>query len=81
LYVAYLVVQTMVSGVRTPGYVTLITVMVVMSGLQLLFLGIMGEYVGKIYFEAKRRPHYLVKETEELMSRSDGGVRRTPSHR
>jgi polyisoprenyl-phosphate glycosyltransferase len=81
LYVAYIIVQTVASGVRTPGYVTLITVMVVMSGLQLLFLGIMGEYVGKIYFEAKRRPHYLVKETEEMMSPSVPGVRRTPSHR
>ena len=81
LYVVYIIVQTVVSGVRTPGYVTLITVMVVMSGLQLLFLGIMGEYVGKIYFEAKRRPHYLVKETEEIPSRSGPDVRRTPSHR
>ena len=80
LYVLYIIVQTVVSGVRTPGYVTLITAMVVMSGLQLLFLGIMGEYVGKIYFEAKRRPHYLVKETEEMMSTSVAGVRRTPSH-
>ena len=81
LYVAYIIVQTVVSGVRTPGYVTLITAMVVMSGLQLLFLGIMGEYVGKIYFEAKRRPHYLVKETEEMVAPSVAAVRRTPSHR
>jgi glycosyltransferase involved in cell wall biosynthesis len=55
-------IRTIVLGVRAPGYLTLLTAVVVLGGLQLIFLGMVGEYVGKVYFETKRRPHYIVQE-------------------
>jgi hypothetical protein len=54
----------MVSGDTTPGYVTTIAAIVGIGGLQMFMVGVIGEYVGRIYYEVKRRPHYLVKETE-----------------
>jgi polyisoprenyl-phosphate glycosyltransferase len=62
LYVAFVVVNTLLDGVDVPGYATLLGGAVGLGGLQLLFLGVLGEYLGKVYFEAKRRPHYLVEE-------------------
>ena len=63
LYVGWLVVSSTVYGIRAPGYVTLVTAVLGIGGLQLVFLGVIGEYIGRIYFETKRRPHYVVKET------------------
>jgi len=65
-YVGWLVVRTLVYGVDAPGYVSLIAAVLGLGGLQLVFLGVIGEYVGRIYFESKRRPHYLVKESSGL---------------
>jgi glycosyltransferase involved in cell wall biosynthesis len=62
-YAAYVIIDTLVRGVDAPGYATLMVGILGIGGLQLLFLGIVGEYVGRIYYEAKRRPHFLVKET------------------
>jgi glycosyltransferase involved in cell wall biosynthesis len=63
-YMAWLIVRTMVSGDTTPGYVTTIAAIVGIGGLQMFMVGVIGEYVGRIYYEVKHRPHYLVKETE-----------------
>lgn len=64
VYVVGLIVAALVHGVTAPGYVTLIAAITGMGGLQLLFLGVIGEYVGRIYYETKQRPHFLVAETE-----------------
>ena len=48
-----------------PGYVTLICAVVGLGGLQMVLLGVVGEYLGRIYLEAKRRPHFLVRETSD----------------
>lgn len=64
-YAGYVIIDTIVSGIDAPGYATLMVGIAGIGGLQLLFLGIVGEYVGRIYYEAKRRPHFLVKETSE----------------
>ncbi|MFF4745145.1 glycosyltransferase family 2 protein [Streptomyces sp. NPDC047980] len=63
-YAVWIVVNAVVDGVETPGYATLITAIVGLSGVQLATLGVIGEYVGRIYHEAKRRPHYVVAETD-----------------
>lgn len=68
IYIVITLIQYLINGVQTPGYLTTISAIVVLSGVQLLFLGIIGEYIGRIYFEAKRRPHYLVKEQSEEKS-------------
>jgi glycosyltransferase involved in cell wall biosynthesis len=66
LAAAYAVVVTvlaMIKGPDAPGYVTLLIAIVGLGGLQMLMLGLIGEYIGRIYYETKRRPHFLVKET------------------
>ncbi|GLF97227.1 glycosyltransferase family 2 protein [Streptomyces yaizuensis] len=62
-YALWIIVNVLVDGVDTPGYATLVAVIIGMSGVQIATLGIIGEYVGRIYHEAKRRPHYVVRET------------------
>ncbi len=64
-YAGYVIIDAVRSGVDAPGYVTLICGVIGLGGLQLVFLGVIGEYLGRIYYETKRRPHFLVKETSE----------------
>jgi glycosyltransferase involved in cell wall biosynthesis len=68
-YALWVIGAAILYGVDSPGYVTLITAVIGLGGLQLAFLGIVGEYIGRIYFETKRRPHYLVKESRGLPER------------
>jgi glycosyltransferase involved in cell wall biosynthesis len=65
-YVIFLIVTTLVQGVTAPGYITLVAAILGIGGLQLLFLGVIGEYVGRIYYEAKQRPHFIVAETSHM---------------
>lgn len=58
----YIVMQTMTSGSDVPGYASLIVSVIFFGGVQLLSLGIIGEYIGRIFAEVKRRPLYLVAE-------------------
>ena len=63
VYTAWIVGAALVHGVQTPGYVTLITAVTALAGVQMIMLGVIGEYTGRIYYEVKRRPHFLVKAT------------------
>lgn len=63
LYLIYLFVRILVHGIDVPGYFTTITLISVLGGVQLVSLGIIGEYVGRIYAEVKKRPIYIVAET------------------
>jgi len=63
LYAAWITGVAIVDGIDSPGYVTLIVAIVGLGGLQMVMLGLIGEYIGRIYYETKRRPHFLVKET------------------
>jgi hypothetical protein len=60
-YAAWIVGFALLKGVDTPGYVTLIVVVTALAGVQMVIVGVVGEYVGRIYYEVKRRPHFLVK--------------------
>jgi glycosyltransferase involved in cell wall biosynthesis len=64
-YAAFVVFAAVVHGIAVPGYVTLVAAVMGLGGLQLLFLGIVGEYVGRIYYEAKHRPHFVVAEVSD----------------
>ncbi len=57
-------ITVVLHGADTPGYATLLTAVVALSGIQLVTLGVIGEYVGRIYHEAKHRPPYVVRETD-----------------
>lgn len=63
IYTLWVIGAAVVGGVSAPGYVTLVAIIVGMGGLQMVMLGLIGEYIGRIYYETKRRPHFLVKET------------------
>ncbi|MFF9769451.1 glycosyltransferase family 2 protein [Streptomyces sp. NPDC014636] len=63
LYTAWIVGAALANGVQTPGYVTIITAVTALAGVQMVMLGVIGEYTGRIYYEVKGRPHFLVKAT------------------
>ncbi|MCS6996819.1 MAG: glycosyltransferase family 2 protein [Casimicrobiaceae bacterium] len=62
LYAVYLVFRTLIQGVDVPGYASLATMILFFSGVQLIGLGVLGEYLGRVYAEAKQRPLYVVSE-------------------
>jgi glycosyltransferase involved in cell wall biosynthesis len=62
-YTAWIVGAALINGVQTPGYVTIITALTGLAGVQMIMLGVIGEYTGRIYYEVKGRPHFLVKAT------------------
>jgi glycosyltransferase involved in cell wall biosynthesis len=59
----YFMLRTLIYGVDVPGYASLIVAVLFFGGVQLITLGIIGSYVGRIFQEVKRRPLYLVRET------------------
>ena len=61
VYIIYLFVDTLIHGVDVPGYFTLIAAILFIGGIQLVSIGVMGEYIGRIYYEVKRRPQYIVQ--------------------
>ena len=63
IYLLYLFVGILIYGIDVPGYFTTITLISVIGGVQLISLGIIGEYVGRIYAEVKKRPIYIVAKT------------------
>jgi glycosyltransferase involved in cell wall biosynthesis len=62
LYGIYLIGETLFLGVRTPGFASIMVGMLFLSGVQLISLGVIGEYVGRIFTEVKHRPLYLVAD-------------------
>ena len=65
LYAAYLLIKTILFGTDVPGYASLITSSLFLGGLQLAGLGILGEYIGRIYGEVKQRPIYIIRELHD----------------
>jgi glycosyltransferase involved in cell wall biosynthesis len=62
IYIVIIIIQTLAFGVQTAGYPSLIAVVLFLGGIQLLSLGIIGEYIGRIFNETKNRPLYFVGE-------------------
>lgn len=61
----FIVVRALLYGDPTTGWPSMVSIMLFVGGLQLLCLGIIGKYIGKIFMETKKRPLYLIKETEK----------------
>jgi glycosyltransferase involved in cell wall biosynthesis len=62
-YLVWLLIYTAMYGIDSPGYVTVIAAIVLIGGIQLVSIGVVGEYVGRIFLETKRRPMFLVAES------------------
>lgn len=60
-YAAFIVVKTLIYGVDIPGYASLLVAVLFFGSLQLISVGVLGEYMGRIYMESKQRPIYLVR--------------------
>ncbi len=70
LYAFMIILETLVLGRSVPGFPSIIVSVMFFSGIQLIFLGVIGEYVGRIFAEVKERPLYLV--AEEVGGGEDG---------
>lgn len=61
-YGSWIVVRTLIFGRDLPGYASLLTVTLFIGGVQLVGIGVVGEYIGRIYLETKQRPVYIVRQ-------------------
>ncbi len=61
-YALWIVFKVLFFGIDVPGYSTIVVGIMFFGGIQLLSIGILGEYIGRIFTEVKRRPNYLVAE-------------------
>lgn len=62
IYALYIVTVTLIFGVDLPGFATLVVAIMFFGGIQLLSIGILGEYIARIFNEVKRRPKYIVEQ-------------------
>ncbi len=60
LFAAFIVVKTLIFGIEVQGWASLSVMIAFLSGIQLLSIGILGEYIGRIFGEAKKRPLYFI---------------------
>ena len=60
IYMLVIILKTIISGVDVPGYASTMVVMLFLGGIQLIFLGVIGEYLGRAFYETKHRPIYFV---------------------
>lgn len=64
-FAAYIILRVFVHGIDTPGYASVMVAVTFLGGLQLIGIGVIGEYLGRTYLESKRRPIYLVRKIYE----------------
>ncbi|CRY65247.1 undecaprenyl phosphate 4-deoxy-4-formamido-L-arabinose transferase [Yersinia kristensenii] len=66
IYAAWMIVDKLIWGNPVPGYPSLMTAILFLGGIQLIGIGVLGEYIGRIYMETKQRPKYIIKKTDDL---------------
>ncbi len=64
-YLIFVIIQKLTVGIDVPGYATIVVLILLLGGIQLLSIGIIGDYVGKNYVETKKRPVYIVRKIVE----------------
>jgi glycosyltransferase involved in cell wall biosynthesis len=75
-YLAFMVVETLLFGNPVAGYPSLLVTLLFLGGVQMMMLGIIGEYLGRIFNETKGRPLYLVERSVASGARSAAGAER-----
>jgi glycosyltransferase involved in cell wall biosynthesis len=73
-YAAFIVVRTLVRGVDVPGYASLLVVVLFLGSVQLISIGVLGEYIGRMYMETKSRPTYVVRRQHDNRTKTDSGM-------
>lgn len=81
LYALYLIFRTVIFGVDAPGYASIMVAILFMGGVQLVVLGVIGEYLGRMYEEAKQRPIYFLEEALGFSSGAWQSQREMPPFR
>ncbi len=61
IFALFITLRTIVVGVEVPGYASIMTAVLFLGGIQLIGIGVLGDYIGRIYAEAKGRPHYFIR--------------------
>lgn len=74
IYAFFLIIRTLVSGIAVPGYASLLTAVLMLGGIQLIGIGILGEYIGRIYMESKKRPVYIVRTRHNPLRDKQEGI-------
>jgi glycosyltransferase involved in cell wall biosynthesis len=62
-YASFLILRTIIHGKDVPGYASIMVAVLFLGGLQLISLGVIGEYLGRVYAETKKRPLYIINES------------------
>lgn len=62
IYLVYVIIKTAVVGIDTPGFATIVCLILFLGGIQLISIGILGEYISKMFMETKNRPIYITKK-------------------
>jgi polyisoprenyl-phosphate glycosyltransferase len=62
IYGCWIIIKTLAFGIDVPGYASLLTAVLFLGGIQLMGIGVLGEYIGRIYSESKQRPVYIVRQ-------------------
>ena len=79
VYALFIIARTVVFGIDVPGWATLTVAITFLSGLQILFLGVLGQYVRNVFIETKQRPAYLVQELESSIAAHGAAQIRPPA--
>jgi glycosyltransferase involved in cell wall biosynthesis len=59
-YGSFIVIRTLIFGIDVPGYASLLTTILFLGGIQMIGIGVIGEYIGRMYMESKQRPPYII---------------------
>ncbi|MES2786772.1 MAG: glycosyltransferase [Pseudomonadota bacterium] len=80
-YALYVFVRTLLMGVALPGYASMLIAILFFGSVQLISLGLIGEYLGRVYIESKQRPLYLVRNRQGGASQAQPQARANPNVR